>query len=356
MKIFSTLFFFLFFQITVNAQRFDGQWKGGFTDNSTGFIGFGGDKIDYVLELQCNGSSVTGYSYTYFTERAKRYYTICRLKGTVNKETKEIIVTEVERTKYNTPPEFRNCFQTHKLRYVKDGDDAETLQGSWVPAPDQAGDCGFGKTTLTRRLLKRIPQTNNIKPIAAGDKKTPSFKDMNKPSRPLAEARPKQPAVKVKTSPSPKASAKKNNTVAKAGKKVTGDIPMIDPGQKEELPAEKLSFEKRLKSVLKNIEIEKDTFTVQLYDNGEIDGDSVSVFYNNSLLVSHEKLSDKPITLTLTFNKSANINELTMYAENLGTIPPNTALMVVTDGAKRYEVRITSDTQKNGTIVFTHKK
>ena len=92
-----------------------------------------------------------------------------------------------------------------------------------------------------------------------------------------------------------------------------------------------------------------------MYDNGEIDGDSVSVFYNGSLLVSHKRLSDKPIILTLPLNKSIEVNELTMYAENLGTIPPNTALMVVTDGDKRYEVRITSDTEKNGTIAFVHK-
>ena len=44
-----------------------------------------------------------------------------------------------------------------------------------------------------------------------------------------------------------------------------------------------------------------------------------------------------------------------MYAENLGSIPPNTALMVVTDGDNRYEVRISSDLQKSGVIRFIHK-
>jgi hypothetical protein len=44
-----------------------------------------------------------------------------------------------------------------------------------------------------------------------------------------------------------------------------------------------------------------------------------------------------------------------MYAENLGTIPPNTALMVVTDGSNRYEVRIASDLEKSGVIRFIHK-
>jgi hypothetical protein len=45
-----------------------------------------------------------------------------------------------------------------------------------------------------------------------------------------------------------------------------------------------------------------------------------------------------------------------MYAENLGEIPPNTALMVVTDGDKRYEVRISSDYKKSGTIHFVHSE
>jgi hypothetical protein len=44
-----------------------------------------------------------------------------------------------------------------------------------------------------------------------------------------------------------------------------------------------------------------------------------------------------------------------MYADNLGSIPPNTALMVITDGEKRYEVRISSDLKKSGTIRFVHK-
>ena len=72
-------------------------------------------------------------------------------------------------------------------------------------------------------------------------------------------------------------------------------------------------------------------------------------------MLSHKRLSDQPITLTLTLNKNVSYNELTMYAENLGAIPPNTALMIVTDGNKRYEVRITSDTEKNGTVTFVHK-
>jgi len=63
-----------------------------------------------------------------------------------------------------------------------------------------------------------------------------------------------------------------------------------------------------------------------------------------------------PLTIRIPFEELDDENELVMYAENLGTIAPNTALMIVTDGNKRYEVRITSDSQKNGTVKFGKKK
>ena len=67
MKIFY-IFFFLLVASSVRAQNFNGQWKGGFNERSYGFSGMGDNGIDYVLELQTQGSKVSGYSYTYFNE------------------------------------------------------------------------------------------------------------------------------------------------------------------------------------------------------------------------------------------------------------------------------------------------
>ena len=169
MKIFYFLFFLLI-SYSLAAQNFNGQWKGGFNESSYGFSGMTGNGIDYVLELQTTGSSVSGFSYTYFNEGAKRYYTICKLTGTVNKATKEIEVTEIERVKYNTPPDFQNCFQTHKLHYVHDSADIETLRGTWIPAPNQTGNCGYGTTLLSRRIVNRTPL--EIKPPEKNTVKT----------------------------------------------------------------------------------------------------------------------------------------------------------------------------------------
>ena len=115
------------------------------------------------------------------------------------------------------------------------------------------------------------------------------------------------------------------------------------------------NFDKRDNTVIQTIEVENETFKVDFYDNGDIDGDTISVFYNGKLIEANKRLTDKALSLTLLINPNVIINELIMYAENLGSIPPNTAVMIVTDGGKRYEVRIASDLKKSGVIRFVHK-
>ncbi|MFM2326831.1 MAG: hypothetical protein RIR31_1033 [Bacteroidota bacterium] len=342
----------VFFTSIAFAQEFKGQWKGQFTDNSTTFMGWSGDKCDYVLELETNGTDVTGYSYTYFNDGDKRYYTICRLKGKLNKAGHYIEVTETERTKTNVPNHIRNCFQIHKLTYFKQGD-VQTLEGSWMPAPNQEGDCGYGTTVLSRRVLKKntplfnntTARTNKVEKKTA-PKPATNLTDKNKTAAP--------PVVNNITKPPIiEPPVVKPATPVIAEPKIQS--PPIVKKEPEIKPRPDINFEKRNNNLLKTIEIENETFKVDLYDNGDIDGDSISLFFNGKLLLSHKRLSDKALSLTLNVEDNRPINELVMYAENLGEIPPNTALMVVTDGGNRYEVRIASDLEKSGVIRFVHK-
>jgi len=396
MKKIVPLILFVFVSTSLAAQDFTGQWKGEFIDKSTSFTGWGGDRCEYVLELECNGTKVTGYSYTYFSDAGKRYYTICKLSGTIDKASKSIEVRETERTKTNVPVTIRNCFQIHKLTYFKK-DDEQSLEGSWVPVPNQQGDCGFGTTILTRRTLQQ--NTSYVAKPVTKTKPAVTPKTVPKATTPLTKVAPKtpptvaakkQPAASVTkvvpkktTVPVVKVQPKKTTTapVAKtepkkttvppanrpeADKKsnteqaepVTNNLPTPDPIVRKEPEPNKIaddSYKKRNSDLIKTIEIDSTSFTVALYDNGEIDGDSISLFFNGKLLLSHKKLSEKPLKLTLDVDPNKSVNELIMYAENLGTIPPNTALMVVNDGDNRYEVRISSDLQKSGTIRFIHK-
>lgn len=333
------------------AQNFTGQWKGSFTDKSTSFVGWGGNRCDYVLELDCSGTTVTGYSYTYFSEGGKRYYTICRLKGKVNPGSKSVEVTEVERTKTNVPNNIRNCFQIHRLTYFKQADE-EVLEGSWVPAPKQEGDCGYGSTALNRRILQKNNNLYNNATTLNEKKPSPNNKTAVAPPVKVIPKQNTVPAVKDKPV---------NNDVAKTQNPqvpVNNDVARIEkpnPGVRDIPQTPDLKLPKRNNTLIRTIEIENETFRVDLYDNGEIDGDSISLIFNGKLLLSHKRLSDKALTLTLNVDDDRDVNELVMYAENLGSIPPNTALMVVTDGNNRYEVRISSDLEKSGSIRFIHK-
>ncbi len=331
----------------VSAQNFKGQWKGSFLDKSSSFAGWGGDTCDYVLELEVNDKTVTGYSYTYFTDGGKKFYTICSLKGYINRGEKYIEVKEVTRTKTNVPVHIRNCFQVHRLTYFKKGD-LESLEGKWQPAPNQEGDCGYGITSLERRVLKKNTQlyNNTVARNSVTHKKTSS--PVKKQSVTVVQKKAAPPAAKISQRPNNNASLKPNKDV----KEETVDMPVAKNNLQEKFMAPSRNFEKRNNTVLKTIEVENVSVKVSLYDNGEIDGDSVSLFYNGKLLLSRQRLSDKPICLNIKVENESDMNELVMYAENLGSIPPNTALMVVNDGNKRYEVRITSDLQKSGTIRF----
>ena len=120
-------------------------------------------------------------------------------------------------------------------------------------------------------------------------------------------------------------------------------------------PVKTEKFNERSKNILKRINLEQTSFKVDLYDDGDIDGDIVSVYYNGKPILSNKKLTDKALTVTLTADPNKKENELLIYAENEGTIPPNTALMIVTDGTTRTEVRVTSDGKKNGVVLFTKK-
>lgn len=103
-------------------------------------------------------------------------------------------------------------------------------------------------------------------------------------------------------------------------------------------------------------EIFVDTGDIRLdfYDNGEIDNDSISVLVNNKVVLSNEKLGLKPISLNVKMDHTKLMQEVMMKAENLGSIPPNTALLIVTAGRKRYKLYLTSTDKRNAAVRFIY--
>lgn len=115
-------------------------------------------------------------------------------------------------------------------------------------------------------------------------------------------------------------------------------------------------YKERETLVADEIEVDADSLQVDFYDNGEIDGDSISIFYNKNLIAFNRILSTRAIHFKIGLDPTKELNEISMFADNLGSIPPNTALMLLYDGKKRYEVRLSSNLQKNASVLIRRKK
>ena len=136
---------------------------------------------------------------------------------------------------------------------------------------------------------------------------------------------------------------------------MTSDFP-VDIDQSDTLAAlqQTLHLQPREKTLVKTVTLHSADVKIELYDDAVIDGDSVTVFINNKLLLYHRMLTDRP--LTIHFNAFPDTEyELVMYADNLGTIPPNTALMMVTAGSEKMEVYMSSSEQASSTVRFIYK-
>ena len=110
-------------------------------------------------------------------------------------------------------------------------------------------------------------------------------------------------------------------------------------------------IEKRDNPVVQKITTEEAELNIEVYDNGEIDGDTVSIYHNNQLVIDHAGISAKAVSLKIKVDKEHPHHELVMVADNLGRIPPNTSLMIITAGKKRYEIFISSSEQKNAKVL-----
>lgn len=97
-----------------------------------------------------------------------------------------------------------------------------------------------------------------------------------------------------------------------------------------------------------------DSVRIDLFDNGTFDYDSLSVIYNKEIVVYKQLLrTTKPVTFYVKLSSDQSKNEMIFFAESLGITPPNSALMVITDGEnKRTEVNISSDFNYNTVVYF----
>ena len=114
---------------------------------------------------------------------------------------------------------------------------------------------------------------------------------------------------------------------------------------------------KRKTETIQSVYFKSDSLVLSLYDNGEVDGDTVSVVLNGKVILANQGLTTNAINKTIYMTPDLGDSlQLVMYAENLGSIPPNTGLLILQDGKDRYEIRFAGDFQKNSAVLLRRRK
>jgi hypothetical protein len=333
--IFTTMLRFVFlsaFILTVqyaSSQSVSGAWYGRADVNKEGV------NNNYLTELIVTqkGDEVTGVFGYYFKDSYQSFY----IRGTYDKKTRQVVIKNLPLVFYGSssardgiecPMSFQGTLLVSQVK--------NTLKGSFQSIDKYKYTCPEIRVNLALDIA--MPEDSVLKNTTAGKKFwTPQVEDVV-----ISNAATKKP-VNIE--------ADTNNT-AIAATPATAPA-LIDPELEKKL-VEK--FEARKNIYSKDLEIYGDSIRISFYDNGDIDGDSISVFLNKMPVLAKQVLNDRALNIFLELDSTKDVNELSMFAENLGRIPPNTALMVITDGVNRHEVYLSSSLTQNATVRLRKKK
>lgn len=392
MRLIFTLFTLLLLSFSAESQNITGIWRGYFS-SSNGLYRDGVREEMYKYEVQIDekkDKSIKGVTYSY---KSTVFYGKASLQGIYTPASKTLIIKETGLLELEIGDKSQPCLMTCYLDYSKMGK-LEVLQGNFISVNvKDKGDCGSGKVYLERVaksdfvpedfLVKKKPsdsvKTTKPAPTTITPQKPKPAPTNTKPSNSTAAKKTTTSSPKTTSSPAPVTSSKtkpgaENNLITAPKITVPAPIPVekgtsviSEPKKKDTIPSKQKELSVTKKSTLpkvlverennlvKTIQTDESSIQIDLYDNGTIDHDSVSVFHNNIQVIKNGGLGYTPITLRIKMSKEDPRHEFIMVAENMGEIPPNTALMVITAGKKRYEVFLTSTEEKNAKVIIEYK-
>jgi hypothetical protein len=122
------------------------------------------------------------------------------------------------------------------------------------------------------------------------------------------------------------------------------------PDLKPELPEILLATELTERSSRESaiITSKKETIKLILWDNSQVDGDSISVYLNNRPIILNYGLIKKKKRIKLELQQGEN--NLVFVANNLGEVPPNTAAIRIRTGYKKHQLISTTTLKQNELI------
>jgi hypothetical protein len=350
-----------------SAQVVSGLYTGTLVNDSTK------KEQRYELALSEYRGKITGYSYTTFVVNDTFYYGVKRVKAT---RKGDVLVIEDDKMLVNNFPESpaKGVKQINTIR-LNNEDTLRAANGTWQTTRtkiyyalhggvqmrldnDSTHSALIGqlkelniisqphyqetvvKTQVKEEKLKTQPENKTSITPAGIETKSTARAEVKKTTKPeVAEPKTIEP-------PASKPMVKEASVAT--NKKVTA-APVFTPQLPTTIP-----HIQRKNRQQEAIDITSDSVVLAFYDNGVVDGDSISVYVNGENIISNNKLTAVATKKTIHLPNVETI-EIILVAENLGTLPPNTGLLVVTDGDKTYHVNFSADLQTNAAILFKRK-
>ena len=375
------------------GQDLTGKWKGYFTPSRD----LDGKIVTYEIVIKENPDhTLTASTYS----KISNSFTANALATGMHSENAQLVsITETSLNKKKLVGNFEACLMSNFLNYrVVRG--YEILEGSYTATNELSGkDCGGGKVYLEKEgpIVKEFSAKSSDSKTATANKiiakeklaKNTSLQKENKttPAKKTAIAKKEliqtnqtntskltntttksnakkvssiqtpsiqTPSIQTAAAPTSAVNALQENTKAAAVNETSASPnTSATKSSGQILPWVLVGRENKL---VKQVIVNSPSISIDLYDNGTIDNDTIMIFDNKVLLLENKRLSYKATHFDVSFNKDNNRHEIIIVAHNLGTVPPNTALMVVKDGTSRQEIYITSTLNVNAMIIFELKK
>jgi hypothetical protein len=362
MKNLSILAFILMISLSCFAQKkVGGFYKGTLFNDSTKMV------QQYELALAEYRGKIMGYAYVTFVANDTFYYGIRKIKAKI---VGDDLVVEDDKMIANNFPESPARHVKRTVTIPFNGQDSlVSANGRWktnqtkiyyaVPGSVEASKSSDSSSSALFAHLKELnlmPNENNY--VAT---ETKSKEKDNKVKVKEEQGQPGIANTKAK-SKSDKTTTEQKTNIAKTEVKIKEDKtknesntgPSKITASKNDMPAV-LSYTERKDHLQQTVDIASDSLLLSFYDNGVVDGDSISVYLNDQQVISSTKLKSVATKKTI-YVGGMNEIKLLLVAENLGTLPPNTGLLVIRDGDKTYQVNFTADMQTNASIILKRKQ
>lgn len=343
------------------AQELPGKWKGYFIPNNNVF----GKVYQYEMNITKGEKElqITTHTKLNVSFSAQAY-----AKGYFDKKTLLVQIEEQGFMDLQIQANHSACLMNNFLVY-RNLRGHEIIEGTYTSYNKLNGkDCGGGKVYLEKEIP--IHQQSIAEKMYVEKQKNSKIPPSitTKPTISHASANIKEEPKIVKPSPlntenlhAAIQKAQVSNDIAEAivedtlqaiPENIESEIRIRQGNGFQSIPWVLVGRENKL---AKKIATSSKQFSIDLYDNGTIDNDTIIVYDNKKLLVSKKRLSYKAIHLEFALSDIVNEHEIIIVAHNMGTVPPNTALLVLKDGFNRQELFITSTNKINAKIIVSYQ-